>query len=80
MIIKYCFLKKDQVEKIIKTFSQKYGVPTVSLQIGVFLKEKNDVTLAIKTKGEKWTVEMSHKDKNLDKERFICSTTIQRVL
>lgn len=70
MIIKYCFLKKDQVEKILKTFSQKYGVPTVSLQIGVFLKEKNDVTLAIKTKGEKWTVEMSHKDKNLDKERF----------
>lgn len=70
MIIKYCFLKKDTVEKILKTLSQKLGVPTVSLQIGVFLKEKKDITLALKTKGDKWTIEMSHKDKNLDKERF----------
>jgi hypothetical protein len=54
MIIKYCFLKKDNVEKILKTLSQKLGVPTVSLQIGVFLKEKNDITLALKTKGENW--------------------------
>ena len=70
MIIKYCFLKKENIEEILKTISLKFAIPTVSLQIGVFLKGKDNVTIALKTKGDRLTIEMSHKDRDLIKDRF----------
>lgn len=66
----YAFLEKQDVGKILKHFSRVYVIPEVSLQLGVFFEKKGGFGLGLKTKGDKWSIEISSRDKKDKKESF----------